>query len=177
LIGVVLVISFNWRYFAPIHSGPLTDEQKLSGEAWRIQKQAGIRDYLPIDATVDPNSAMVNIAEIFQGSGVTMNASQGTNWAKFETDFSSDKNTIRVNIFNYPIWRAYIDGKEIPVYVDKNEKWGRIYLDIPEGKHDIYLKLTNTPLRTFANYLSFTFWIILLTYPVWKKKLFNGRLA
>jgi hypothetical protein len=177
LAGVTSVIFFNWTYFAPVHSGPLTDEQKLSGEAWRIQKQAGIRDYLPIDAAVDPNSAMVTIAEVFQGKGIITSESQGTDWAKFEADLSADKNTVRVNIFNYPIWRAYVDGKEIPVYVDTNEKWGRIYLDVPKGNHDIYLKLTNTPLRTFANYLSLTSWVILLTYPVWKKKLFNGKLA
>ncbi len=56
ILVILLLIIVNWGYFKPVRGGPLSDDQKFSGEAWRIQQSAAIRDYLPITADEDPKS-------------------------------------------------------------------------------------------------------------------------
>jgi hypothetical protein len=156
------VIGINWNYFKPVRIGSLTDEQKFSGEAWRIQQQAGIRDYLPINAKKDPNSKRINLVDIVKGKGSISNEKWGTNWSSFNTDLVDKENSLRINIYDYPIWRIFVDGKEVKIYIDQNEEWGRIYFNIPEGKHGVYLKLYDTTLRKISNYISLISLIILI---------------
>jgi len=168
------LIIFNWNYFKPVHSGPMTDEQKFSGEAWRLQQQAGIRDYLPISAKKDPEKQRQSLTEILKGKGVITNEANGTNWAKFETNLSEKENTIRVNIFQFPVWKAYLDGQEIPLFMADDEAWGRIYLNLPEGQHQVTLKLFDTPLRKVSNAISVVSFLVLISLLFFKKKI-NAR--
>jgi len=168
------VIAFNWSYFRPVHSGPLTDEEKLSGEAWRLQTQAGIRDYLPISAKDDPEFAQGRLAEIYKGNGEILETSQGTNWASLKVNFPKDDGTLRVNIFDYPNWKAFVDEKELEVYVDQKEEFGRIYIDIPKGEHNISLKLFDTPLRKYSNIVSLIAWAGLIAFVI-KRKIHENK--
>lgn len=163
ILSIGLMI-FNWNYFYPVHSGPLTDEQKFSGESWRILVQAGIRDYLPIEAKVDPNVIRQTLADVIKGKGTFANEVSGTDWAKFNVIFSTDNNVVRVNIYDFPAWKAFIDGKEVPIYIDQTEQWGRMYIQVPKGAHEVYFKLYNTPLRTISNVISGVSWLVLLGY-------------
>jgi hypothetical protein len=173
----LLVIIINWNFFKPIHSGPMSDEEKFSGEAWRIQTQAGILDYLPIQAKDDPPSARNSLVDVVDGKVEVSNESYGTDWAKFDLEIQSTEAKIRVNIFNYPIWKAYVDGVETKIYVDDNEEWGRIYIDVSSGNREVYLKLNNTSLRNVANGISVVAWLVLISYFFWGKKIMNGRLT
>jgi fluoride ion exporter CrcB/FEX len=168
-IATLTVIVLNWNYFIPVHSGKITDEMKFSGEAWRIQQQAGIRDYLPKTAKDDPTEARKQLAEIVKGSGMVGGESYGTNWAKFEVTANEDS-TIRINIFNYPIWKVYVNGTEKDIFIAEDEMWGRIYINVPTGKNVIYAKLNNTPLRTAANIISLVTWLGLIGVLIWRKK-------
>lgn len=167
------VIVINWNYFKPVRGGSLTDDQKFSGEAWRIQQQAGIRDYLPISAKKDPDSKRTNLVDIVKGKGKISEEKWGTNWASFDTDFIDKENSLRINIFEFPTWKVFIDGKEATVYIDSNEEWGRIYFNVPEGKHSIFLKLYDTTLRKISNYISLVSLVILI-YLI-SKEVLNRR--
>ena len=172
IIFVILsatVIAFNWNFFKPVHSGPLTDDMKFTGESWRIQTQAGILDYLPIQANDDPNVPRQNLADVVGGKGTITNESWGTKWAKFSVNLAKDS-VVRVNIFNFPVWKAYIDGKETKIFIDTNEQWGRMYINVPTGTHSIDFKFQNTALRTVANIVSLVFWIALLIFIFYKRK-------
>jgi hypothetical protein len=169
------VIAFNWNFFKPVHSGPLTDAQKFSGESWRILQQAGIRDYFPIQATVDPNTVNKNLVDIIYGTGTTSNDSWGTNWAKFDISINSENSTVRVNLFNFPIWKAYIDGKETNIFLDKDEIWGRMFINVPEGNHKVDFKFGNTPLRTISNIISLGSWVFVLVFALRKRKNTSDR--
>jgi len=164
IVGVilVLVIGTNWNYFKPVRSGELTDEEKFSGEAWRIQQQAGIRDYLPIEAKKDPDSQRKLLVEIFSGKGTISDQNWGTNWASFNVNLENEKNTLRVNIYKYPNWKVFVDGKQSTIYIGQSEKWGRMYFNVPKGEHSIFLKLFDTPLRKFSNYISLISLTVLL---------------
>jgi hypothetical protein len=165
-----ILVAFNWNYFLPQtgHMGALTDAQKFTGVAWNLQRTAGIYDYLPLTAKVNPRDPPDALADIVSGKGQITNSSQGTDWARFNTNFEENA-IIRVNIFQFPVWKATIDGKSVQSYIPDTEMWGRIYLNVPKGQHSVYLKLTNTPVRTIGNYLSLLTWIALLSYPLWRR--------
>ncbi len=168
------VIISNWNFFKPVHSGPLTDEQKFSGEAWRIQTQAGILDYLPAGAKDDPEKPRNGLAEIMSGSGTVSKAEWGTNWANFNTNLVSDS-VVRVNLFQFPFWEITIDGSRVESYIPDTEVYGRMYLNIPKGSHSINLKLINTPLRNVSNAISLVFWLGLLSFPLWNRKMIQFK--
>jgi hypothetical protein len=175
---ILLLVILNWNYFLPLGKkmGTLTDAQKFSGAAWDLQRTAGIFDYLPETAKQNPKDPPKTLAEVIDGKGNVSNGSQGTNWAKFDVNLTTDS-VVRINLFQFPVWKISLDGNSVQAYIPDSEVYGRMFLNIPKGSHSIYLKLTNTPLRTISNYLSLASWIVFLSYPVWKKKLLNGKLA
>ncbi len=160
-ILILLVVGLGWSYFLPLHGkmGPLTDEQKFSGVAWDLQRTAGIFDYLPKTAIENPKEGQKRLAEVVEGESAVANESQGTNWAKFSVSVSSDSTLIRVGIFEFPNWRVFVDGKEIKSEIPSGERWGRMYVTVPKGEHEVNFKLYNTPLRTVSNSISLVFWV------------------
>lgn len=169
----IFVISFNWMYFLPKDGkmGNLTDEEKFSGEAWQLQLTAGIYDYLPLTAKEAPKAPQKVIAEVVDkstgdivkdGRTTIDELGQGTDWVKFKTDGPSA--VIRINIFEFPNWIITMDGKQINHYVPEVERWGRMWIDVPAGEHQIEAQFTNTPIREISNYVSLVSWLGLATY-------------
>ncbi len=153
---IVILLIFNWNYFKPEHGkmGPLTDEQKFNGKAWSLQQTAGIYDYLPSTAKEAPKEPQKSLADITEGKGNASGMEQGTYWGRFNAKIDSANARVRVNIFNFPGWKVFIDGKETNVFIPSEEKWGRMYVDIPNGDHIVYIQLFNTPIRTWSNLLT-----------------------
>jgi len=169
-LGLLL---FNWNYFKPEHGnmGPLTDEEKFSGAAWELQQAGGIYDYLPKAAEMAPKEPQKYIAEIIEGEGEIVDPKQGTNWAEFNVKIDSDTAIVRIGIFQFPDWQVFIDGNRTEVKVPEEEKWGRMWIEIPKGEHKITTRFHNTPIRTLSNIISLFSWGMLLTFPIWRKKL------
>ena len=157
VVGILSIglIIFNWNYFLPDGGkmGPLTDKEKFSGAAWDLQRTAGIFDYLPKTAKENPREGQSVLAEVIVGKGEITNPQEGTDWVKFLTT-SNQPLTVRINIFDFPNWKAFVDEKEVETTIPETERWGRMYLTIPEGTHEVYLKLYNTPLRNVSNIIS-----------------------
>jgi hypothetical protein len=182
LLIVVCILS-NWFYFLPKDGkmGNLTDQEKFSGEAWQLQLTAGIYDYLPQTAKMAPKAEAKVIAEVVDIKTGNLlrdtkikifDDQKGTDWLKFSVE--GEASTIRINTFDFPTWKVKIDGKEVTHYVPDNESWGRMWVDVPEGKHVIEAEFVDTPIRSFSNYLSLFSWIGLVVYgmvqfSLWKK--------
>ncbi len=162
---IIVLVALNWNYFLPKGGkmGPLTDAQKFSGSAWDLQRTAGIFDYLPQTAKQNPKDPQIALAEVVDGKGIVTDGLEGTDWAKFNVNLVSDS-VVRVDLFEFPVWKITVDGMPIKEYVPDGELYGRMYLNIPKGNHSVNLKLTNTPTRTASNYLSLVSWVILLSY-------------
>lgn len=165
---VVLLVIINWNYFLPNggRMGPLTDQEKFSGAAWDLQQTAGILDYLPKSASENPKEGRKALAEFINGEGTIENIKEGTNWASFSINSTTPKSTIRIGIFQYPVWKTFVDGKEVKNYVPETEAWGRMYIDVNGGSHTVYLKLYNTPLRIAANFVSLFAWLGLIYFTI-----------
>ncbi len=159
IVPILLLVILGWNYFKPEKMGPLTDAQKFSGAAWELQQGGGVNDYLPIGAEMAPVGPPKTIAETVKGKADLANLSEGTNWAKFDVDVVSDNADVRINIFDYPVWRVFIDDREVDQYIPKEEKLGRMWVNIPQGMHTVTARLSDTPVRRMANWVSIFSWL------------------
>lgn len=185
----LFAIIYSWSYFLPENGkmGPLTDQEKLSDAAWDLQRTAGIFDYLPLTAKENPKEGPKTLVEVvdpvtgdlIQESDIEFsNIEQGTNWAKFTAIIQPSDNSVvfplRVNIFEFPGWKVFVNGEVYNHYVPEVEMWGRIWLEVPEGENDVELRFTNTPIRSVSNIISLISWLGLIGYILNKRKqLFN----
>ena len=153
---IIFLVVFDWNYFKPEygHMGPLTDQEKFSGRAWMLLQTAGIYDYLPFYAREAPKMAKTSTADITEGKGFLKSLEEGTYWAKFVANIDSESSKIRINTLKFPGWKAFVDGRESDIFIDKDEKWGRMAISVPKGEHLVYVQLFNTPIRTFSDIVS-----------------------
>ena len=176
LISILLIL--NWNYFVPQGGkmGPLTDKEKFEGTAWNLQRTAGIFDYLPNTAELNPKDPQTSLVDAINGTAQFSGQSQGTNWVKFDVDANTDL-TARINIFQFPNWVIKVDGLVVEGSVPKDEKYGRIYVQIPKGKHSSKMDLMNTKIREYANFTSLVGWLVLLPLFWLNKKKLDEKLS
>lgn len=174
---VILLVIINWNYFLPLGGkmGKLTDKEKFSGAAWDLQRTAGIFDYLPKAARENPKEGQKLLAEFMVGAGSIENPKEGTDWASFTVNSTTSASTVRIGIFQYPVWKTFVDGKEVKNYVPETEAWGRMYIDVAQGTHNITLKLYNTPLRSVANIISLITWLGLIGFAIRRLRVIQFR--
>lgn len=173
LVGVVWL---NFDYFKPERMGPLTDQEKFSAAAWELQQTAGIYDYLPKDATIAPQGPRTIAAEFVDGKGEVGEIKEGTNWLTTKVSVSSPSATLRLNIFNFPGFRVFVDGERKEIKLLEDDQLGRIHVEVPSGEHTIEVRLFNTPPRILGNFISFISWVLLFTFPWWRKRLYLARM-
>lgn len=169
---VFVLVFLDWNYFLPKGGkmGPLTDEEKFNGVAWELQQNGGIYDYLPIYAKVAPNSPRKVLAEIVEGRGEIKNMESGTNWAKFTVNIQDSDARVRINIFDFPNWKIFVDGKEVTKFIPDEEKSGRMWFTAPSGEHEVYVRLYNAPIRKVANGITLVSFIGTIGFYVISKK-------
>ena len=162
IVLISLLFLFNFNYFHPIHSGPLTDQQKFSGLAWRNQITSGIYDYLPKTASTAAKSqakAYIDSLQPQQDYKI-YGQKKGTDWLFFNLELKQPAK-LTVSRLYFPNFKAFDNGKSIPISWEKN--LGRIVLNLDKGRHQIYIKLFNTPIRSLSNIISLIAWSYLLS--------------
>ncbi len=176
-ILAIALIAFNWNYFLPDggRMGPLTDREKFSAAAWDLQRTAGIFDYLPKAAIENPKEPPQNLGEFMEGAGIITGQKAGTNWASFNIEVDSEKSVVRIGIYQFPNWVSSLDGKKVENYVPETEAWGRMYIEVPKGKHGVNLRLFNTPVRIISNIVSLAAWLGMGGYFVLKSRSARSR--
>ena len=175
---IILIILFivNIKYFYPVHSGPITDNQKFSGLNWERQITSGIYDYLPKTAAkaaispareyideIDPKEALINIS----------GQQKGTDWLLFTVSLSQEAK-ITISQLAFPNFIITDNNQKINYQIDP--EFGRMIINLKSGQHQIFVKLTNTPIRTISNYISLVTLIGLSVYllkPLWTKLIFK----
>jgi len=175
-----LVVALNWNYFLPKggRMGPLTDQQKFTGLAWLLQQRASDLDYLPNTAKLPINSPREAVAEIVMGEGEIIfdSIETGTDWLTFNTIIKSDSAKLRINVYQFPDWQVYINNVQVQEYIDDEELWGRMYIDVPQGDHSVRAILADTRPRYIGNMLSLTSLVIMVIVLV-KLNTKNGKQA
>jgi positive regulator of sigma E activity len=173
LLIILPLLILNLSYFTPVTSGPITDEQKLSGLAWRNQITSGIYDYLPKTARIAAlREAKPYLDEIIPADTQYELSGQkkGTDWQFFNLSLSKPA-TIYLSQLYFPNFQVNNNGQPIEFQVEP--ELGRISLDLDAGNHQIYVKLHDTPIRYVANSISlsaiFLIGVLFIFPKIWKK--------
>jgi len=174
----ILIILFitNISHFYPITSGPITDNQKFSGENWTRQITSSIYDYLPKTASTAPKSAAKPYIDNINPQKALISLygeKKGTDWLFFNLFLNQDASII-ISQLAFPNFEITDKGKKINYQIEP--ELGRMVVNLKSGDHQIYIKLKNTPIRNVSNYISLFAWLGLIMYllkPLWKKLIFK----
>lgn len=156
VVGIVfLALVLNLNYFKPERTyGWLTDEVKLSGVDLEMQKRAAALDYLPVTVEEPPIEFAQSRPEIAEGNGEIPNFTKTSSTFFFDA-YINEPALVDVPIFYFPDWEVYIlkgQGERVNAY--PSEEKGLIRIELPEGKHMVYGKFVNTPVRALGNILT-----------------------
>ncbi len=166
VIIVLLTIILNFSFFKPNKFYPdLTDSQKLSGDLWEEQRQASLLDYLP-QKSLQPREPAQTEPIIRNGKSEIINYKNYTNHFSFNLKVK-ETSQVEVPIFNFPLWRVYVNGK--PVTIDDNNYLARISFVLPPGNYEIKGVLKNTLVRNVSNYLTVSGFILLIVIFIYGK--------
>ena len=168
---IIILFLLNLNYFHPLVQGPITDEQKFSGQAWTNLVTSGITDYLPKTSPKAPQTAANFVVDEISpvNSAQVSGLKKGTDWLFFNANVI-DKSTITIAQIYYPGFQITDNNKTIKFKTDPI--YGRMQIELSPGYHQIYVKLQNTPIRLISNYISFLTWLsllIFLTYQLYGK--------
>ena len=82
-------------------------------------------DYLPVSARQKPVNPRTRLVDIINGEAQISEDKLGTNWASFRVSAES-RVTVRLNIFKFPHWKTFIDGREVENFVGRRDRcWSR----------------------------------------------------
>jgi hypothetical protein len=79
----------------------------------------------------------------------------------------------RIYTFYFPGWKAYVDGVETPVEIAEPDGW--ITFWVPEGDHEVLVRLENTPVRWAGWALTAISGVALMALAAWRVRLPNAR--
>ena len=85
----------------------------------------------------------------------------------------SAKTPIKVvaHIQYFPGWRAYVDGRSVPIQFQYAIYRGEIVFQIPKGQHDIRLSFGESKLRFIADSLTIMTVISLIIIGIFRRSL------
>ncbi|MFZ3302006.1 MAG: hypothetical protein WA152_04810 [Microgenomates group bacterium] len=163
-ILILIIVVLNINYFKPRELINVTEEQKLSGEMWEIQRKGAVLDYLPKTA-LEPREGAPKEPLITSGDALISNFVSKSNKFKFDVEVK-ENSTIHVPIYYFPNWKVKVNGKDHPISFDNY--LGRISIDLEVGNYEVEGRFKNTPIRNVANTISL---ISLLCFGIyiWKK--------
>lgn len=168
VIGVTLLVSIGvigtyQKYFKPSRYILTTDKQLTSFEeiAWRVSRTSF--EFIPKEVKTTKSDLNTTIPVIDKNHIVTSSYEITEGYAdikQVENKFEKKSFTItastpvkfRLNTYNFPGWKAYIDGQSTSV--NESDDYKRINIKIPAGNHALLFKFENTLVRTIANALS-----------------------
>lgn len=161
---VLFVIVFYLTAFRPLNWSSISDEQKFSGERWRLQQTLSIFDYLPIYVQKGPTQEAPQKPQIVSGQAEVLDWQKATDSQRGKIVVVK-KARIELPIYYFPNWEVYSNGKRLSV--SPQGELGLVSFDLEEGEWEIEAGLKDTPIRTAGNLVSlFSLFLI----PLYLKK-------
>ena len=110
--------------------------------------------------------------EIIEGKGKIAKRDEHNSWRQYEVDANTDVRMADYT-FYFPGWKVFVDNKEMPIEFQDMNYRGVITYRVPQGKHTILVKFTNTKVRLLANIVSLFSIGVLGALIIFRKKLFR----
>ncbi len=100
----------------------------------------------PVEVQMEAGEVPQKIEALSPDAQVTLTRYRGSSLA---ADVRSPHGTsARVLIYDYPGWKAWVDGQEVAIH--RVPPLGLMEVDVPAGQHHLSLRFTDTPLRKGA---------------------------
>jgi len=106
----------------------------------------------------------IPLAGIIEGAGAVETLRHGAGSEEVRVQAERPV-TLQFYTYWYPGWRAWIDGEEVETRPEGAD--ALITLDAPAGEHDVRIRFTNTPLRTFSAIITVVTLLILVILFFW----------
>lgn len=90
---------------------------------------------------------------IIGGTGKVVKSELSNSWRKYSVDNETETRMVDYT-FYFPGWKVWVDGQPVEIQFQDPDYRGVITYNVPAGKHDIYLKFTNTKVRLLGNAIS-----------------------
>lgn len=181
LVGVIVIFAaviLNIGFYRAREWYEIKDREKFLGELWEKQLTISIFDYLPKSAEFPPVAKAPEVPEILEGVAVFDEYTKGSNYQTGTITVNTPRALIRAPLYDFPGMRVEIDG--LPVGFVSNDCRGQefclglVTFWVPEGEHEIDIRLTNTPIRVIGNLLS-VLGLLGVAYIAYKKPKFIGK--
>lgn len=161
---ILFTIFLNRNYFIPVHYSRLvTDEEKLTGIAWELQRKAAIMDYLPKTSKMAPKDKAFDAPQIIEGNGLVENYTKGSDRFSFDAEIYN-KSKVEIPVIYFPGWIVILDGKIIPTEIHGD--YGTILVTIDQGKYNIQGRFTDTTVRRLGNIISLLSWGVIFVIEI-----------
>ncbi len=115
----------------------------------------------PIWTAGDQSQVASEPISIITGEAKVSNYQRQSNQHAFDV-YSFDKATILDNTTYYPGWRVFIDNNEVPIQFQDPSHRGLITFPVPQGRHKVQVKFTETKLRFAADLISLTTFVMMI---------------
>jgi hypothetical protein len=180
MIPIAMTIFLSQGYFRPeryleVNDSDYTSEQDLK---WRVSGLSfefvpkGVATKLSDIGTTQLDITQEEIAtSSYQVLGGDLEVKEIKNFPHQKIFETKGEGELRVNVYYFPGWRAFIDKEEIKI--KETGKLKLITLDLPAGEHQVEVVFANTPVRSLANIISLAAAAILLIGGLGVKKNFR----
>jgi len=161
LFIVIFFLMFIFLDYKYINSAHIFTKQSLipvKAVNWDYEKPKWV-DYEKIDQDEDIKRTVV----IQKGEG----SAEVMVWKSAERVIIVNARTpltLRIRTFYFPGWKAYVDGVQTDIEIEKYV--GAMLIAVPEGKHTLMLKFGDTPIRYVSKLISLSslFVIVMLFF-------------
>ncbi len=179
LCGIILITAMPGLYpipwppdFGPVNPLTLLDFE-LQGR-WRGTTSTD--DFIPttVDVIPGPVQSLLDsyrsppidrINRYSLSTDTTVTALADVPWRNRFAVQAPRETLLRLFLFDFPGWKAYVDGQETAITIAKPE--GLITLKVPAGEHEVLLRFEDTPPRT-AGWIVAGVGLIAFFVAVWR---------
>lgn len=153
------VILLNFTFFRVEKIIQINDEEKLFSPLGQLKLQTdAIFDYLPKVAKAPPASSAPEAPLVVEGEAEISRVEKGSHWYRFKAKVDQSAK-IQIPLYDFPGWKVWANESEVSTRHDND--LGLLTINLGEGDHLIEAKLTDTPVRKAANFISLAAWLLL----------------
>jgi len=156
---------FNAKLFRPATFNDLGNSYYENIDHIRYDTSKISDEYMPNNFTKPESEMEVPrdvIEPVFGTSMLLVNYKTG--YIEFVSDGSGG--LLKINKASFPGWKAEVDNKPVGII----ESQSGVAIKIPEGRHNIVLKIVSTPIQTIGNVLSLVGVLVIIVAIIIKNK-------
>lgn len=180
IITSILMIGVYQKYFKPISYTASDDATWTSFYEIADRVSRTSFEFVPKGVKVKKSELATTIFDIDRSaiSQKRYEIVSGSALVNVEKDYFKEKTftvnakspiTLQLHVFNFPGWTVYLDGKRSEI--DDSNPYKLITILVPGGAHVVSGRFEDTPVRTWATYISsFVLAVILLSLLRFKLK-------